>query len=424
MIAGIASWRWYLYSQTLLVPIPAVQLGEIGPAERKSIEDAQALVRKKPRSAVAWGRLGMVLLAHSFDEAAGVCFAAAQRLDPHSFRWPYYAGVCAAIADPQLALANFARAAQLAPEDPWPRFRQSELLLDFQRLDDAEQVLKTINAPDQAHRLLYDRLRLALLRQDRDALKRLTNLPSKQFTSGSNRRACLELLAQVWHRLGRRAEADAVATQLRTEPSGTGGWDDPYVAEVFSLRKDPVWQAGLARQEFAAGHTEDALQRLTNLVDQHPADPQWSLELARTWDQLRERDRALNVLHAAAKVHPQSAEVQFELGNLQYQARDWNAAVNSYAAATRWKPDYGLAYYNLGQAQLKLQHEAAAIAAFRDALRCQPDLAAAHVNLGDLLSRSGKSTYVADARKHLERAVKLAPNDRRAAELFSRLPKP
>ncbi len=390
VVLVVVGWIWQKYGQALPIAMPVIRLEEAGPAERQAIQDAQAVVRKKPRSAAAWGRLGIVLLAHNFEDAAGECFSAAQHLDPTSFRWPYYAGVCAAISDPQRALGDFARSAQLAPEDPWPRFRQAELLMDLQRLDEAERVLKTIDSPDQAHRLLYDHVRLALLRQDKDALQQLTAEQLQQLASGANRRACLELLAQVWHRLGRPTAAAAVAKQLRDQTSGNEGWDDPYVAEVFAVRTDPLWQADLARQAFDAGDAEGAVQRMQELIENHPADPQWPLELARLWSKLRKTENALSVLQAAAKKNPQSAAVRFELGNLQYQSQDWSAAVNSYAAATRLKPDYGLAHYNLGQAQLKLQHETEAISAFRDALRCQPDLAVAHVNLGDLLSRSGK----------------------------------
>lgn len=422
--ACMGVWFWRQSVQVPPQSIPQVSLDRAGPAARKAIQEAEDLVGRKPKSGVAWGRLGMVLLAHNFEEPAGICFMAAHELDSTSSRWPYYAGVTLAISDPQQALVHFATSAKLAPEEPWPKFRQAELLMDFQRLDEAEQVLNSISLLEPSDRLIYDQVRLVLLRQNPELLKQLPVEQLRQLQAGSNRRACLELLAQVWHRLGRKSESDAVARQLRAESPRTEGWDDPYVAEVFAMRKDPLWQADLARKAFAAGQTEEALRRLTDLVADHPDDPQWAIELARMWGRLGKSSNAKSVLLAAAKQHPNSAELYFELGNLQHQSSDWPSAVKSYSAATRLKPDYGLAYYNLGQTHLQWQHPDEALAAFQQALRCQPDLAVAHLNLGELLIQRGKPTDLAAARQHLERSLKLAPKDRRAAELLERLPKP
>lgn len=403
--------------------MPVVQLGRVGPAERSAIKAAQELVLKKPRSGAAWGRMGMVLLAHNFEEAATTCFAAAQDLDPQTSSWPYYAGVALAISDPENALVQYARAAELAPEESWPKFRWVELLMDLHRLEEADRIMQTIAGRYETQRLNYDQVRLALL-QGPEALRKLQPDQLQSLQSGSNRRACLELLAQVWRRLDRILLAEAIGQKLRADAGSTGGWEDPYISDVMSLRKDAQWQAELARQALEAGQTDDAVQRMTQLVTDYPDDPQWSVQLARMWGQLRRRGNAVSVLGEATQRHPNSAEVHFEMGNLQFQLQDWSAAVASYAAATKLKPDYGLAHYNLGQSHLKLGHEADALKAFRDALRCQPDLAEAHVNLADLLMRSGKSEDFVVARDHLERAVKLAPQDRRAGELLKQLPKP
>lgn len=420
---AVLTWVWKSYSQAPLANLPVISLDRSGPDERKTIEEAEKLVKRKPRSGPAWGRLGMVLLAHNFEDAAITCFSVAQTLDRSTARWPYCAGVGLAISDPEKALIHFARASELAPGEPWPKFRQAELLMDLHRLDEADQILQTISGAEHADRLTYDRVRLALLRGP-EALRKLEPTQLKRLQSVSNRRAGLELLVQVWRRLGEAKDAEALTQRLRSEMTGSEGWEDPYVADIMSLRQDPLWQAELARHAFDAGQTDDAVQRMAQLVADYPDDPQWSLQLAHMWGELRQRAKAVAVLEQAVQHFPNSAAVHFELGNQQFQLQDWPAAVGSYAAATRLKPDYGLAHYNLGQTHLKLGHNADALAAFRDALRCQPDLAAAHVNLGDILSQTGKPPDMEEARQHLERAVKLAPRDKRAVELLNQLPKP
>ena len=47
---------------------------------RDVIESARDRVRREPRSAGAWGRLGMLLAAHNFSPEAVACFAEAETL--------------------------------------------------------------------------------------------------------------------------------------------------------------------------------------------------------------------------------------------------------------------------------------------------------------------------------------------------------
>src|SRR5437016_3622527 len=85
-----AVWQW---RQPALPGLPEVDLADADPAVKSLIGSAEAAVRRAPRSADAWGRLGMVLAAHSFYPESVVCFAAAQRLDSEEPRWPYFQGV-------------------------------------------------------------------------------------------------------------------------------------------------------------------------------------------------------------------------------------------------------------------------------------------------------------------------------------------
>src|SRR5262249_60847053 len=61
----------------------------IDPSVAKSIRTAQQKVNETPRSAEAWGHLGMLLHAHVFAEEARVCYVEAERRDNKDPRWPY-----------------------------------------------------------------------------------------------------------------------------------------------------------------------------------------------------------------------------------------------------------------------------------------------------------------------------------------------
>src|SRR5207245_1393041 len=66
---------------------PELVLTGVDPAVVKVLEDSRAAVLQAPRSAAAWGRLGMVLVVHDFHAEANRCFAQAERLDGRDPRW-------------------------------------------------------------------------------------------------------------------------------------------------------------------------------------------------------------------------------------------------------------------------------------------------------------------------------------------------
>src|SRR5439155_25639345 len=70
----------YLWSRSAAPQPPEVVLTDVDPEVVKRVEESRAAVRQTPRSAAAWGRLGMVLVVHDFHGEANRCFAEAERL--------------------------------------------------------------------------------------------------------------------------------------------------------------------------------------------------------------------------------------------------------------------------------------------------------------------------------------------------------
>jgi len=93
---------------------PAVARAEVEPAVWAAIESARQAVKESPRSAEAWGRLGMVLFAHRFPADALTCFQNAERRDGRDPRWPYYLGMAQAVTDPDGAIQHWQSAVELA----------------------------------------------------------------------------------------------------------------------------------------------------------------------------------------------------------------------------------------------------------------------------------------------------------------------
>ena len=77
------------------VDIPDPTASDMEPRVRACVDTARRAVQSKPESALAWGEFGTVCDAHSFHEAAVVCYQQARTLAPRDFRWAYFAAIVA-----------------------------------------------------------------------------------------------------------------------------------------------------------------------------------------------------------------------------------------------------------------------------------------------------------------------------------------
>ena len=110
LVGAAAAWWWFWPPPPPAPPMPAdIQEQEV----RDVIQAARQNVLQKPRSADAWGLLGMTLLTNLFTDDADFCFAEAARLDPRDARWPYARGLIALKRDPDHALDYLRLAADL-----------------------------------------------------------------------------------------------------------------------------------------------------------------------------------------------------------------------------------------------------------------------------------------------------------------------
>lgn len=408
-------WGWRTYRLAPRRELPPIDLSGAPAAVKAAIERDLAAVRADPRSGKAWGRLGLVLRAHEFGPEANTCLAVAHRLEPREFLWPYIRGVSLTISDPDGAIACFQRAALLRPSESLPLDRLGELLLQQGQTEAAaREFQRALSLDPQSARGRLGLARCALLTGDLALCRRLA---AEAAGLATGQRATHELLIQVCHRLGDENEADSQQQVLARLPPRETTWEDPYVARVVQLRRDPAWVANLAQDLLAEGHGRDAVALLEDVVASDDADPQWKVFLARALVSTRDSSRAAIIVERGIARHPASSELRLQLGVIAFLEQDWLAAAGAFREVIRLKPDSGQAYYNLGHALKKLGDSQAALNAFRDAVRMQPDLAAAHSNLGELLVESG---HREEGLQHLRLAVMLDPSDASSQERLER----
>lgn len=375
---AIGIWLW---RRPLRPELPPVDLAGIDPEIVEAVTAAQRQVLRKPRSGSAWGRLGMVLRAHDFDVPANRCLAQAERLDPEEPRWPYLQAQTLLLSDPDGGIACLERAVERCQDTPLaPRLRLAEALLDTGRLDQAELHLQQALArdPDNA-RTHLDLGRLAILRQDwRKALEHLTRC----VADANARRFALLLRAQVYRRLGERAQADADESQAEKLPEHEA-WPDQFLDEVWHLQRGLEARLVSAERLRRDGRLDQAIPILEDTAQKYPTSFLPGLRLSELWHRLGREDRAEAACRQALRADPDAAQVWFWLGCLQVLKGPHEAA-DSFRRTLRLKPDHAGAHFNLACCLRQTGDLAGAAEEFRRALRCRPDLARARTALKEL----------------------------------------
>jgi tetratricopeptide (TPR) repeat protein len=394
---------------------PAVDPREADPEVLAAIESLRDECRRAPFSPAAWGKLGNALLAHDFHEAAQVCFARAEILDPADLRWPYSLGLTTEKSDPQASLEHWQRALRLGGEVPIIRLRLAELLLKLDRLDEAEDHYRRLEASEPQNGLVH--LGLARLAYERGqwqaARESLTPLLHDPFA----RRKAHSLLAQVELRLQNPTAAARASAQAQTIPEDRG-WPDPFLEESDRLKTGKRARLAHALRLFNYQRPAEAHALFLELERRYPDWDEIWVNHGRILLAGQRLTEAELVLRRALTLAPESVGAHFYLGRVLLERGSHGAAAVSFREVTRLKPDHARAYFHLGQCLKAQGDRAAALDAFAKAADCQPSYAPVHVALGELLAEQGDT---AEARKRFRLALDLNPDDPTAKEALTRL---
>jgi tetratricopeptide (TPR) repeat protein len=390
---------------------PTLDLTGFDPEAAAAVGDAQAAVGRQPRSAAAWGHLGMVLFAHDVYAQAGQCFARAEQLEPSDVRWPYFQGLIILLGDPPAALPHLERAAALGGSQPAARLRLAEALLTQDRLDEAagqfEQLLR--EQPDNPRvqlgigQILYRRGEL------RASLPYLTRAAASDLA----RRSAGVLLVEVYRRLGDRQAAERESARLAGVPADPS-WPDPLIAEAEELQTGVEARIARAERLLQAGHGSEAFALLQQTIRTHPEADRAYLVLGRVALAEKELGLSEQALRQAVRQAPDAVVPRFLLGCSLFLQEKVPEAASEFRRALRIKPDYAEAHFNLAQCLQKQGEPAAAVEECRTALRFKPNLVEVHRLLSELLIARGQD---GEAFAHVEDALSLAPGDPRLRRL-------
>ena len=392
---------------------PAPDLAGIDPAIRSAVEQAQAEVRQSPRSADAWGKLGMVFTSHIFGDEAMACFAQAEQLDPDDPRWPYHQALIHLAYDPPAALPKLERAVDLCgAKTDGPRVRLAELQLSLGEWDAAREHFEILLQADARH----PRALLGLARIDFQAGRLDASRGNLQtaLSDARTRKAALILSAEIRQRMGDASGARqerATTLGLRDDPA----WPDPYTAELAKLSVGESARLKVAAKLLDLNQHTEAIGLMQKIAQDYPRSANAWTQLG--WAQLGRGQIAAaeQSLDTALALQPENARANRFKGICRQEQKDRPQAIVCFKKAIAAKPSYLEAHINLGLCLKEEGDPGAAIAAFQDALRCQPLSALSHAELGTLLLQQGRGD---EAIFHLEQAVELRPDDTASRKLL------
>ena len=434
VLAGGAAGAWWWLRPPPAPPDPPMPQGIQEPDVRAAIEAARQAVLKEPRSAGAWGRLGMTLEAQLFEPEADRCFAEAARLDPTDPRWPYFRGLYALKYDPDHAvplLRQALAAGRASPEDESAlRLRLAEALLERRELDEAERLFREElrRRPDDP-RASYGLGLVAVARGDDAAAQQYLTAARASPTARKPATAQLAALARA---RGDDAAADAYEKEVASMPPGSPAWPDPLVEQIARLQVGSSNQSEEVEQLEREHRWQEAANVYLRQIDEHPTTAAY-IGAGRDLARLGQYDRAFGLLREAVKRDTDNARAHFSLAQALFARaeREWQQspgderlkdlfreAAEHARKATELKLDFAQAYLFWGLSLKYLGDPAAAVAPLRQGVACLPGDLELQLALGEALLESGQGQ---EARTYLENAHRLDPNDPRPPRDLERL---
>jgi tetratricopeptide (TPR) repeat protein len=365
--------------------VPVVELSNAEPEVAEVLQAAMQNVQAEPRNGSAWGKFGMLLLAHDYETQSVEAFRAAERFDSENPKWPHLQGLTLVMHEPDTGLACLERAAAKSPDDrPEPRLRLAEALLDRGRTSEAQTTLAAVSIRHRENPRL--KLILARVAAEREDWTAVLDQTSALLNEPAARKSAAVLRAGALRRLGRTAEADAEAARSTVMPEDEM-WDDRYAREVLELQVGGNVDLRKGIDLLKAGYPLEAVAALERAAAKLRNPLPARLQLGRALNASGNPAVARQVLTDVVQRDQNLVEAWFQLGYAQFALGDPKSAADSFEHVVKLKPDHALGYFNLGQARKKLNDGSAAASAFEAALRCRPDHQPSRQALAELRAR-------------------------------------
>jgi tetratricopeptide (TPR) repeat protein len=396
---------------------PTVEVPADDPELAAAVADARRAVENDPRSPDAWGKLGLVLAAHRFPDAALACFEHAERLAPTESRWPYHQGLILGGRDPAAAVEKYRRAVELGRSDAL-RLRLAETLLTLGRTDEAEAEFRQLARVEPGHpRANLGLARTALARGDLAGCE-------KHLAAAANdprsRQAAATVLAELQYRRGDATAATAAAAAQRraAELPPDAAWPDPGLQDLAKVRTGLAARSMLADELMDRGRFDEAERVLRGILRDRPGSDRHRVLLGLALVNRKDYAAAEEAMREAVYDRAEAPRAHYLLGLARMNQNRPAEAAESFRRAVALKPDYTAAHARLGDCLRRTGDRRGAVEAYRAAIASRPQDPGPYVSAAEVLIEDGRPAEAIDL---LKQALALAPDQPRARELLAEL---
>ncbi len=379
--------------------IPAVDISELPAAENLRLTAAIEKARANPSSAALLGKLGQGLFTNQYTTAAQQCFEQAHRIDPETFRWPYFAAIAnEKELDVDSAIANYTRAIDVDPTYAPTYLRLADILLesDFNRAYELYQKAME-RLPD--HPRVHFGIGQCAVRKGE--LGRAIQEFQAAIAVAPNYAAAHYQLALALRDTGKKNEA---SQHLSLYQAGgmTPATNDPVRSELVRESVSGNQKIATALALTKAGRYQEAIEILES-IEASPGDLfVLAYSLGATYMKAGRNEEAVIKLQEALKAEPNSAVARSNLGRAYAKTGRINEAESLLREGVANEPGDAEMAQGLGAVLTKQGRFAEAVPFVRSAVELQPGNAKYRVHLADLLIRTGNAS---EAQIHLEKCL-------------------
>ncbi len=283
---------------------PRPDLGAVESRVRNAIEEELAAAARDRDSPAAWGRLGMTLHAHQFDEEAAAAYAEASRLAPRDFRWIYLRANVEEASNPSAAAVLYRRSVEIDADYAPARIRLASALEKVGRAVDADEHYREAARlePDNA----VAHLGLGRLALARGELEEATRRLERAYELRPESQAIVAMLSRARHRAGDRSEARRLAQAARDLPALLHQ-RDPRRAQVDLLAVDSESFLRRSKTYRETGQLEASLGELRRLIELEPGNAQAHFAAAGVYDRMNRPREASSAARRALELDPDLA---------------------------------------------------------------------------------------------------------------------
>lgn len=372
-----------------LVELPKLSMADFLPAIRSQVQRADAAARANPRSAIASGKLGMVLDAYQQYESAGLCYERARWLDARSFRWAYYLGTLQVHQGKyDQAAVTLREALRLAPEYLPAQLKLTESLLAVGDLDESGKIYQAILKSDPNSAVaLYGMGRVEAARGKTSAATESYRKACELFPSYG---AAHYALALAYRKLGEPEKAEPHFRAYEANATVTPPLEDPLLGAVQGLNLGAEPHLRHAVELERQGRLGEAIAEEEQALDIDPENVQANINLISLYARKSEPQKAEQHFQVAMRLNPHRADAHYNHGVLLLAQGKFTKAEQAFRQALQINPFYAEAQDNLGVLLERQGRMEDALAECKAALKNQPNYRLAHYHVATILARQKK----------------------------------